>query len=140
MSKNKSEYNEYMRGYMLLRYHARRQEAIQMLGGVCVACGTDQDLEFDHVEPAEKKFSVGTLWSISKEKFHAEVRKCQLLCEEHHKAKHAAKCGTVSGFRNCKCDLCREARNAYMRTWKRNRRVRSTGFGTAGTARSGQFG
>jgi uncharacterized OB-fold protein len=30
------------------RYHATRQELIKLMGGVCVECGTDENLEFNH--------------------------------------------------------------------------------------------
>lgn len=82
--KNREEYNEYMRSYMLRRYHQRRGEAIQILGGECSYCGSEEGLELDHVDWRNKGISLNRLWSISKERFLAELKKCQVLCKDCH--------------------------------------------------------
>lgn len=80
--------NEYMRVYMTERYHRRRTAAIEQLGGVCVGCGSDEGLIFDHVDPATKAFDVGKIFSGGSEaKVQAELAKCQLLCGSCEKAK-----------------------------------------------------
>ena len=66
------------------RYHRRKQEAIAFLGGVCVVCGTTEDLEFDHIDPAEVAFRVPMNMSRRWETLLPELKKCQLLCHEHH--------------------------------------------------------
>lgn len=86
--KNRSEYNAYMRTYVLERYHARRDEAVRRLGGQCVVCGTRESLELDHIDPLDKSFPIGKLWSVAQKTYDLEVAKCQLLCSEHHKEKH----------------------------------------------------
>jgi hypothetical protein len=82
-----SNNNEYMRVYMLERYHARRAEAIARLGGKCAWCDTPEDLQIDHIDWCTKSFSVSALWSVSKERYEAEIAKCQVLCRPHHKVK-----------------------------------------------------
>lgn len=67
------------------RYARRRSEWIDRLGGVCVACGTTEKLEFDHVDPATKEFSIAKILSGgSEERVAMEMAKCQLLCHDHH--------------------------------------------------------
>ncbi|KKK64667.1 hypothetical protein LCGC14_2981900, partial [marine sediment metagenome] len=78
--KDKDEYNAYMRKYMLRRYHQRRGEAIQRLGGKCNLCSSDKGLQLDHIDWRAKSFSVGKMWSVSKARYLAELKKCQVLC------------------------------------------------------------
>ena len=80
-------YNNYMKEYMLARYHRRRSEAIEKLGGECAKCGSREDLEIDHINKEDKGFSIGKLWSCSQEKFDKEVEKCQVLCSPCHTEK-----------------------------------------------------
>lgn len=61
-----------MRKYMLARYHKRRAEAIRKLGGKCVKCGSEENLEIDHIDPTTKSFEISKLWNVSKEVFDAE--------------------------------------------------------------------
>jgi hypothetical protein len=60
--------------------------ARRLLGGQCAVpdCGRKRALEFDHIEPAEKSANIPKIWSRSLDVFECEVRKCQLLCREHH--------------------------------------------------------
>ena len=129
--KDRAEYNEHIREYMLRRYHERRRKAIKQLGGKCMRCGTRAKLEIDHIDPKKKSFAIGRLWSASQKKFDAELRKCQLLCERHHSDKTLADRGqkrakgthgTLSSYAYCKCDLCREVHSAYCREYDRKRR------------------
>lgn len=73
---------------MLDRYYRRKAEAIEVLGGKCVRCGSVEDLEFDHIDPSTKISTIGKLASTaSEEKLWTEVAKCQLLCKACHKEK-----------------------------------------------------
>jgi 5-methylcytosine-specific restriction endonuclease McrA len=63
----------------------------------CVICGENDQrvLEFDHIEPAEKKFSIsqavklGFAW----EEVKLEIAKCQVLCSNCHKKRTAEQYG-----------------------------------------------
>lgn len=81
-------YNPKMNEYMKARYHRRRNDAIEHLGGKCASCGSIDSLEFDHIDPERKSFSLGKAFSGWKwERVLAELDKCQLLCHTCHKAK-----------------------------------------------------
>lgn len=130
--KERARYNAYMREYMRKRYHRKRREALNALGGRCVVCGTRRKLEIDHIRPSSKVMSISKIWTYSKVRFWREVRKCQLLCQKHHREKTARDLrkplakgthGTLSAYRWCKpprCELCRAA----MRQWRQRRRAR----------------
>lgn len=126
-------------GYLLRRYHERRAEAVRILGGVCVECGASTDLQIDHRDPADKSFSLGRMWSVSKDRYLAELEKCQLLCAEHHLAKTLAERGqipargthgTLSSYRYCHCVVCREAMRVYNRGNREKRRLKVQSLGS----------
>ena len=129
--KDREQYNAYMRKYMLTRYHERRKYAIEKLGGSCVKCGGVEQLELDHIDPKKKSFAISKMWSVAWVRFIAELAKCQLLCDPHHNDKTLADKGqrrakgthgTLSAYRYCRCDLCREVHSAYCREYSRKRR------------------
>lgn len=63
----------------------RRQYLEEYLGGKCVRCGTSERLEFDHIIPADKSFTIGSnMTCFSLEELILEVDKCQLLCRPCH--------------------------------------------------------
>lgn len=107
---NKEEYNVYMKNYMAKRYESRMQMGKDRLGGKCVICGTTDNLEFHHIIPEEKEFSIGSLWNMRLEKFLEEIDKCELRCPEHHKKEHEAEHGGNIRYRiyGCRCELCEE--------------------------------
>lgn len=122
------DYNTYMREYMLARYHARRAHAIIQLGGKCVDCESEEDLEFDHNDPETKLGNISKLWSYSDGRFEKELEKCVLRCSNCHEKKTILEMsvehgGGLSGKKNCKCELCRSRKNEYMRKWKRNKKA-----------------
>ena len=120
-----SNSNEYMNDYMKRRYRQRRELAIQTLGGECVVCGSNDDLEIDHIEregvPHNKKFS--KFWNMALFQFMKELEKCQLLCSYHHLEKTKDDLGVihgggVSGKKNCRCELCGPLKNAYLKRYQ----------------------
>lgn len=127
-NKNKEQYNEYMREYMKRRYHKKRAEAIDFLGGKCVVCGSIENIELDHIDPDLKSIDIAKVWTYSKEKFWIEVKKCQLLCNECHLEKHKSQypCGTAQRYwRGCKCIDCRAANALHHLKWKEARASKS---------------
>ncbi len=129
MSKREN-YNEYMRTYMLKRYHERRNWAINYLGGKCAECGTVENLEIDHVDKSAKEINLARqLNSISKEKFKQEIAKCQLLCRACHTKKSIRDMGnrkaqhgslTMYKYHKCRCDLCKKANTEYTKKYREN--------------------
>jgi hypothetical protein len=127
--------NEYMRNYMIERYHRRMSWARTILGGKCCKCGSVDNLQLDHCNPKQKTFTVGgSGWNCADQVFQAEVAKCQLLCALCHNLKTLSDTGknnakethgTLSSYRYCKCNLCRTANNKYSREWKRKKRKQS---------------
>ncbi|CAM6031392.1 unnamed protein product [Sphagnum compactum] len=89
----KEEYNAYMREYLVKRYAKKKAEWIAMLGGQCVVCGSKENLEFDHIDPATKSFTITTMYGAAKEKMMSELAKCQLLCRSCHEAKSLKEAG-----------------------------------------------
>jgi hypothetical protein len=123
--KNKEEYNAYMKEYMLRRYNERRQEAIAFLGGKCVICGSEENLNFHHV--GIKTFSIAKLWNLSADKFWAEIKKCEIRCEEHHKEIHHVENehGTPQKYwQGCRCHSCTIAYNNYCKEYRYQKGLR----------------
>lgn len=130
MSYSKEERQEYQK-----RYRAKQKEYyIQLLGGACAECGETKNLEFDHIDRTTKSFTISG-FNHSKEKTLKELRKCQLLCEEHHQEKSSkeesqkrigkrltpAKHGTLTEYMKYKC-RCSECK-AHYSEYKHKRRV-----------------
>lgn len=77
--------NEYMREYMARRYEERKAWAIERLGGSCTKCRSTSELQFDHIDPATKEFSIATrLAGVAMKRLLLELDKCQLLCQACH--------------------------------------------------------
>lgn len=67
---------------------ATKVKFVEYLGGKCVRCGYNKcmdALEFHHIDPSTKKFSISgshtRRWSIAK----AELDKCEILCANCHR-------------------------------------------------------
>ena len=127
--KDKQAYNAYMREYILKKYHRRMAEAKQQFGNKCIVCGFTEDLEFDHIDPDKKSFTIGKMWSLSNAKLQIELAKCQLLCGPCHDDKHKSEypCGTAQKYwRGCRCKLCTTANSEYSYQYKQARASSST--------------
>lgn len=92
---------DYHRNYSRNYYHLRKKELIQKLGGKCAECGSIENLEFDHIDPENKKFNISRLLNRSKQATDDELQKCQLLCHNCHQEKTRKDISTKnSGERN----------------------------------------
>jgi hypothetical protein len=70
----------------------RRQYIETLKSGGCVVCRSFTRLEFHHVYPAEKKFSIGgAAFAVSTQRFLAELDKCVVLCHLCHGRLHNSK-------------------------------------------------
>lgn len=119
--------------YMGERRKSRRDKLIAMSGGKCTRCCSTDDLNFDHKNPAERKFRLtGKALDGPWEKILEEWRKCQLLCRACHLLKTKengeygepvnkgiSKWGEVlpehgcepAYAHGCRCDKCRNAKH-----------------------------
>ena len=61
----------------------------------CVDCGEDDPivLEFDHINPENKKTTVSSLRTISLKSVKIEVEKCEVRCANCHRRKTAIQLG-----------------------------------------------
>lgn len=118
----------------------------ELLGGCCAQCGSVEDLEFDHVDPATKEFDIsqGIVGCYSRARLQAELIKCQLLCKSCHVRKSATEVevehgGGETGKRNCRCELCAPLKREYARKRKRALVAQSAERGLGKTEVSGSI-
>lgn len=70
----------------------RKYNLIQIMGGRCLLCGFDkfqEALEFHHVNPQEKEFSLTSSNMKNLADQLIELKKCVLLCANCHRGVHA---------------------------------------------------
>lgn len=110
---------------------AARRERWFAENGPCVQCGSNVNLQLDHIDPAIKISH--RIWSWSQRRLTEELAKCQVLCEECHKKKTAESYeepphGTDSRYCNpryrCRCDECTDAHRVYKNDQRANRRAK----------------
>jgi len=108
--------------YRKRAYQENRARLVAVLGDSCVRCGTRERLEFDHIDPAKKAFTIKGDMSAADPVVLAELMKCQLLCRECHYAKTREDIfargfthGTWYGWnrKKCGCTDCTKARQDY---------------------------
>lgn len=127
-NKDRATYNVFMKIYMKARHKSRRQEAIALLGGSCVFCRSTERLEFDHVVPEDKSFTIGSNWSYAWNDVLEELKKCQLLCHDCHVEKHRNRNhGTLTGYTHykCRCADCSRASREYNKQYKLSKKLGS---------------
>lgn len=78
-----------MREYQARRRAQLRTALLTLLGGACARCGGTEKLQFDHIDPKTKLFTIASGLDKPLPALLAEVAKCQLLCELHHREKSA---------------------------------------------------
>jgi 5-methylcytosine-specific restriction endonuclease McrA len=104
--------------YELSRYKAIRIKAIIHLGGKCIKCGSTDLLEFDHIDPSNKKYNVSEIWSTTGI-FWNELEKCQILCFSCHKEKTSLENIVHNRWRyenhKCRCLECVTDYKLYRR-------------------------
>lgn len=73
--------------------HNTKKRMVQSMGGKCAICGynnCNDALELHHINPMEKEFGFGKMTADPKSwsRFVEELRKCVLLCSNHHREIH----------------------------------------------------
>lgn len=97
-----TEYSKNSEGYfkckkcasesVIRRRKKLKTQAVQYKGGKCEKCGYDkyqEVLEFHHLDPQKKEFSIGHNGScLSWEKIKLELDKCIIVCANCHREIH----------------------------------------------------
>ena len=78
------ENKETIKEYKKNLYETNKQKALDMLGGKCVVCGTTENLQFNHIHPKDKEFTITGCLTHKWDKVEKELVKCNLLCLKHH--------------------------------------------------------
>lgn len=117
--KDPEKYRKYRR-----EYHARRKDA-WFEGKVCAGCGSDENLQLDHVDPSQKV--THRVWFWSQERRDVELAKCQALCAPCHREKTTLQQELTHGYTprqhgerrtynaGCRCRPCKDAAAQYSR-------------------------
>lgn len=92
---NTNEIDEFLENRNYKRVKNRRnrikEELVKYKGGKCEICGYDKcinALEFHHLDPNEKDFTIGQYSTLSFDKIKNEVDKCILVCSNCHREIH----------------------------------------------------
>lgn len=75
-----------------LKEKRKRAKYIQDSKRPCLFCGSEENIEFHHINPTEKEYSVTSLASWSYKKVNEELAKCWCLCRECHEKLHRRMC------------------------------------------------
>lgn len=104
-----------------------RRRAWLDLNGPCKHCGSSENLEIDHINPAEK--TDHRIWSWSKVRLEEELKKCQVLCRVCHRRKTTAQFkvtehGTSAMYKHgCRCRACKDKKLEIIYRHRRKKRL-----------------
>jgi len=94
--KNGGDFHSWCRDCNNKISHNKQKElkikAVEYMGGKCFVCNYNKcisALEFHHIDPDQKEFSVSQLRTYSWEKVKNELNKCICLCSNCHREVHA---------------------------------------------------
>ena len=121
-------------------YQVRMRKIFDYLGARCVRCSCTENLHIDHINHLTKSFTIGENWSRSWDVLEPELKKCQLLCREHHLEKSKKEGSLAKGWTNqprqkhgtvwsyikykCRCDDCKRAKaQASKKQYKKKQGV-----------------
>ena len=69
----------------------RKEDILYVMGNHCQICGYNKSttaLEFHHLNPQEKDFTIGQILNKEWELMNKEIKKCALLCANCHREYH----------------------------------------------------
>ena len=95
---------------------SNKQKLIELAGGACVACGyaaTSAALEFHHRNSTDKEFGIGG-FTGSWARLVAEAEKCDLLCANCHRSRHASEKGPLRHEKIARERLERKKRAVFL--------------------------
>lgn len=96
------------------RYARRHKMMLDYLGSKCTACGKNEHLQIDHINPTNKTMDLTTNYARPWLVLIAEMKKCQILCRACHRIKTSLESRkTVTHGKyyaayplKCTCTLC----------------------------------
>ena len=74
----------------------KKRILVEEAGGLCMDCGKsypDYTMHFDHLDPAEKSFGIGTKLTYNIDILRLEAAKCELVCANCHAERTAVRAG-----------------------------------------------
>ncbi len=120
-----------MRDYMGRRYHLKRQQIIDLLGGKCARCGARGKLVIDHKDKRKKKMRSADVHSTNDAAVQQELKNLQLLCPKCHHEKSLESWDFNApkphhGYwmykrHGCRCPTCVREYKKKNREWRTNR-------------------
>lgn len=87
----KEEVTKANTGYLTKTRTNNKEFLVEYLGGECLCCGYKKNikaLEFHHLNPNEKEFTISNKSNWSKQRLIQEADKCVLLCANCHREVH----------------------------------------------------
>ena len=75
----------------VIQLKENKQKLVDYKGGKCESCGYDRcvaALDFHHLDPKEKEFTIGSNKGKSWEALKVEVDKCAMVCSNCHREIH----------------------------------------------------
>lgn len=116
--KNKQKQLEYQ-----VQWMKNRRDSWLSENGPCKNCGSEDNLEVDHINPIEKIDH--KVWSWSEIRRREELAKCQVLCKKCHKEKTRNTFlenrihGLSNTYKNgCRCNSCTIAQKLNQRNYR----------------------
>lgn len=102
-------------------WQTRRRLAWIAAHGPCKFCGSEEDLQVDHIDRTLK--ITNSIWGWNYQKLAEELKNCQVLCRKCNLQKYHDEMGWpthgASGYRRgCRCDICRRGNTLKGRRWK----------------------
>lgn len=79
-------YKDWPRQRVYQRNWKRARKAKFLAGAACARCGSTEDLQLHHRDPAEKDDH--RIWSWSEARILSELGKCDVLCRPCHSRHH----------------------------------------------------
>jgi hypothetical protein len=79
--------------YKYIKSYRKRykQKLVDLMGGKCMICGYNRcikALDFHHIDPKTKEFTISRMESLNWTKTIEEAKKCVLLCSNCHRELH----------------------------------------------------
>ena len=89
--KDIDKYNEYRKNDKK-KWKKKLTEYLESKKKPCLFCNSTEKIEFHHINPVEKEYTVTALVSCSYKRIDEEVSKCWCLCHSCHKKLHRRMC------------------------------------------------